>query len=98
MSNHQTARQGTKRLILHVEVPGIYVDDLPDYVTDAMDEGEEPTPRDYAVTLTNEWIRETVGLTLVTIPGEMTGTDEFEIAAHTATIVGIEIVDKRVAQ
>jgi hypothetical protein len=96
VSNNQTAPEGTKRLILHVEVPEIYVDDLPGYVAEGMGEGEEATPEDYAVILTNEWVRETVGLTLVTIPGEMTGADEFDIESHNGRIVGIEIKDREV--
>jgi hypothetical protein len=92
------ARHGTKKLILHIEITDIYVDDLPSYVAEGMGDDWVPTPRRVAAILTSEWIREQVGLTLLPRPGEQAGADEFEIEAHTGTIVGMEIVDKAAGQ
>jgi hypothetical protein len=81
---------GTKTLILHIEVPGIYADDLPASAA-IYAESDEPSPKDYLDVVTEEWMRPEVGLTIVTIPGEKTMNDDFEVHAYTCRIVGADV-------
>jgi hypothetical protein len=79
----------TKVLILHIEVPGVWADDLPQSVAEIAD--GEPTPEDYLFVVTEEWTREQVGLTIVTLPGEKNTNDDFEVHAHTGRVVGAQV-------
>lgn len=83
-------RQGEKKLILHIEVPGIYVDDLPGHVASVMDDGEAPTPTDYADVLIGEWLQPEVAVTLLTRPVD----GNFDLGAFNGLVVGMEIRDK----
>lgn len=81
-----------KVLVLHVEVEGFWADDLDEA---AEMYGYEPgDPKGGAVVVTEEWMRETVGLTLVGIPGDKCMSDDFEVHAYTARIVGAEARDR----
>lgn len=79
---------GTKTLILHIRVPGIYVDDLPGLAAE--------WDCEIVDMLIEEQIRADVGLTIVTLPGEKCMNDDFEVHAYTATIVGADVVDNTV--
>ena len=81
-----------KTLYLTVEVPGIYADDLPASAAELSD--GEPTPEDYLFVVVEEWMRQEVGLTIVTLPGEKCMSDDFEICAYTGRIVGAEVRDR----
>jgi hypothetical protein len=79
----------TKTLVLHIEVPGFNADDL-DQLAGYMSEPDPPGPKDRLYIVTEEWMRETVGITLVSIPGEKCMNDDFEVRAFTGRIVGAE--------
>ncbi len=76
----------TATLILTIEVPGIYADDLHESAS-IYAEGE-PTPQDYLDVVTEEWMREEVGLTIVTLPAEKEMNSDFQVHAYTARIIG----------
>ena len=67
-----------KVLILHIEVPGVYADDLEQSAANYADCGDDPTPQDYLD---------------VVRPGEKCMNDDFEIHAYTGRIVGAEVRD-----
>ena len=76
------------RLVLEIEVPEFYVDGT-----------EEPlsgSGAEYGLTLLDvvreEWMREDVGLTFVSIPGEKNLNSDFEVHAMNGRIVGARIV------
>jgi hypothetical protein len=81
-----------KRLVLHIEVPGVYADDIPQSAA-VLSEPNEPGPEDYLFVVTEEWMREEVGLTIVTLPGEKNLNEDFEVHAYTGRIVGAEVRD-----
>lgn len=83
----------TKTLILHIEVPGIWADDLPRCAAELTD-GGEPTAEHYLFVVTEEWMRPEVGLTIVTLPGEKNMNDDFEVHAYTGRVVGAEVADR----
>ena len=78
-----------KHLVLHIEIPGFYADDL-DGCAAIYSEPEPPGPQDRLEVVTEEWMRETVGITLVSIPGDKCMNDDFEVHAYTGRIVGAE--------
>jgi hypothetical protein len=82
----------TKALILHIEIPGFYADDLPAYAA-VLSEPDPPKPEDYLYVVTEEWMRTEVGITLVGLPGEKCMSDDFEVCAYTGRIVGAEVRD-----
>ena len=86
------ATEGPKKtLVLHVAVPGFYADDLDDCARIYAD--GDPGPDDRLEVVLEEWMRETVVITLVTLPGEKSTNDDFEMHAYTGRIVGAEIHD-----
>jgi len=82
----------TKVLVLHIEVPDIWADDLPEHAGYWSD-SDQPGPDDYLSVVTEEWMREEVGLTIVTLPGEKSMSDDFEVHAYTCRIVGASVRD-----
>lgn len=78
-----------RHLVLHVEIPGFWADDL-DECAAVLSEPDPPGPEDRLYVVTEEWMRETVGITLVSIPGEKCLSDDFEVKAFTGRIVGAE--------
>jgi hypothetical protein len=88
-----TKPKPTKTLVLHVEVPGVYADDLPQSAAEWAD-ADGPSPEDFLYVVTEEWMRPEVGLTIVTIPGEKNLSEDFEIHAYTGRIVGAEVKDR----
>jgi len=83
----------TKTLILHIAVPGVWADDLPESAA-VWALGDEPTPEDYLNVVLEEWFRPEVGLTVVTQPGEKNTNDDFMVRAFDGQIVGAEVRDK----
>jgi hypothetical protein len=83
-----------KTLVLHIEVPDVYADDLEESAA-AWADDEPPTAEDYLNVVTEEWMRPEVGLTVVTIPGEKNTNDDFEVHAYIARIVGAELRDRK---
>jgi len=79
----------SRHLVLHIEIPGFYADDL-DECAAVLSEPDAPRPEDRLYVVTEEWMRETVGVTLVSIPGEKCMNDDFEVKAFTGRIVGAE--------
>lgn len=84
--------ESKKTLVLHIEVPGIHADDLPQNAAELSD--GEPTPEDYLFVVIEEWMRAQVGLTVVTLPGEKNMSDDFEVHAYNGRIVGAEVRDR----
>ena len=82
-----------KTLVLHVTVPGFYADDLDDCARVMLDEGEVG-PADRLEVVLEEWMRQEVGITLVSLPGEKSTNDDFEVHAYTGRIVGAELRDR----
>ncbi len=85
-----------KHLVLHIEIPGFYADDL-DACAAIYSEPGPPGPQDRLNIVLEEWMRETVGVTLVGIPGEKCMNDDFEVRAYTGRIVGAETRDVAVS-
>ena len=85
-----TSRQ-KKVLILHVEVPDYWADDL-DESAGIWADGE-PTAKDRLDVVLEEWMREECGITLVGKPGDKCMNDDFTVAAFTGRIVGAETRD-----
>ena len=83
-----------KHLVLHIEIPGYYADDL-DTCAASYSEPEPPGPRERLDVVTEEWMRTEVGITLVGLPGEKCMSDDFEVRAFTGRIVGAETRDVR---
>lgn len=86
-------QESKKKLILHIEIDGIWADDL-DESAGYCSQPDPPGPEDRLYVVTEEWMRPTVGLTIVTIPGEKCMSDDFEVHAYTARIVGAEARDR----
>jgi hypothetical protein len=84
----------SKRLVLHIEVPGFWADDLDEIaaIVAGGHESGKPTAEDRLYIVTEEWMREEVGITLVSRPGEKCMSDDFEVHAYTGRIVGAEAV------
>jgi hypothetical protein len=78
-----------KALVLHIEISGFNADGLDEYAA-ACSEPDPPGPEDRLYVVTEEWMRETVGVTLVSLPGEKCMSDDFEVHAFTGRIVGAE--------
>lgn len=76
----------TKVLVLHVEVPGIYVEDL-------QAAADEFCDGDVRHIVTEEIMRPELGVTFVSQPGEKNLNSEFEVHALTCRIVGAEVRD-----
>lgn len=79
-------------LVLHVEIPGFWADDLDD-CAGYLSAPEPPGPADRLYVVTEEWMREEVGITLVSRPGEKNLSDDFLVKAFTGRIVGAETRD-----
>lgn len=72
------------RLLLEIEIPDFNVDG-------AQEAADEYLDGDVLAIVTEEWMREEVGVTFVTIPGEKSMNDDFEVIARTCRIVGARI-------
>lgn len=81
-----------KTLVLHVTVPGFYADDLDDCAREVAD--GDPGPEERLEVVLEEWMRQEVGITLVSLPGEKSMNDDFEVHAYTGRIVGAEPRDR----
>jgi hypothetical protein len=81
-----------KHLVLHIEIPGFWADDL-DQLAGYLSEPEPPGPEDRLFIVTEEWMREEVGIMLVGIPGQKCMSDDFEVRAYTGRIIGAETRD-----
>jgi hypothetical protein len=82
-----------KTLVLHVTVPGFHADDLDDCASNYAD--GDPGPDDRLEVVLEEWMREEVGITLVSLPGEKCTSDDFQVHAYTGRIVGAELHDRK---
>lgn len=74
-----------KNLVVHIEIPGVFVDDLPSYVESVLG-GEEATPAEVADIVAGEWLQAEVGVTLLAIPDD-SGT---QMGAFVGQLVGVE--------
>ena len=79
-------RDAKTTLILHIEVPGIWSDDLEESAREYADRGGDPTDADRLDVVLEEWMRPSVGLTLLMYDGE----DPEMMAAYVGRIVGAE--------
>jgi hypothetical protein len=87
-----TATEGPKKtLVLHITVPGFHADDLDDCAREMAD--GDPGPEDRLEVVLEEWMREEVGITLVSLPGEKCSSDDFEVHTYTGRIVGAELME-----
>jgi hypothetical protein len=73
------------KLILEIEVPDFNVEG-------AQEAADEFCNGDLLHIITEEWMREDVGLTFVTIPGEKCMNADFEVHVRVGLIVGARIV------
>ena len=78
------------RLVLEIEVPDFNVEG-------AQQAADEWFDGDLLHIVTDEWMREDVGLTFVTIPGEKSMSHEFEVHTRVGRIVGARIIGERPA-
>ena len=76
-----------KVLVLHVEVPEYWADDL-DEMASYCSEPDPPSDEDRLYVVTEEWMREEVGITLVGRPGDKCGNEDFVVYGYTGRIVG----------
>lgn len=76
------------RLVLEIEVPGFYVDGSTQEAADEWYDGA------ILPIVTEEWMREDVGLTFVSIPGEKEMNSDSEVHAMNGRIVGARIVEE----
>jgi hypothetical protein len=76
-----------KTLVLHIEVPGVWADDLDER---AAEWGSDDPAAARLVVVTEELMRPEVGITLVSLPGEKEMSGDFEVHAYTGRIVGAE--------
>jgi hypothetical protein len=74
----------SERLILEIEVPDFNVEG-------AQEAADEFCNGDVLFIVTEEWMRDEVGVTFVTIPGEKSQNHEFEIESRVCRIVGARI-------
>jgi hypothetical protein len=74
----------SSRLVLEIEVPDFNVDGIQEAADEYLD-------GDVKYLVTEELMREDVGLTFVTIPGEKSMNHEFEVHARVGRIVGARI-------
>ena len=74
-----------KKLVLEIEVPDFNVDGA----QEAADEFLDGSVLDIVI---EEWMREEVGVTFVTIPGEKSMNSDFEVHSRVCRIVGARIV------
>jgi hypothetical protein len=96
MNDTTSAGHQRKHLVLHVEIPGFYADDLDDLA--AIFSGPEPPgPRERLDVVLEEWLRGDVGITLVGLPGDKCMSDDFDIRTYTGRIVGAETLDVKPA-
>ena len=79
------SKPSKSRLVLEIEVPDFNVDG-------AQEAADEFCDGDLLFIVTEEWMREEVGVTFVTIPGEKNLNSDFEVIARTCHIVGARIV------
>lgn len=76
------------RLILEIEVPDFNVDG-------AQEAADEFLDGDLLHIVTEEWMREEVGVTFVTLPGEKNLNSDFEVHSRVCRIVGARIAEPR---
>lgn len=93
MSMTDPVEQRRKVLRLTVEIPDVYADDLPDTAALWAD-GRTPTARHYLDGVLEEWLREDATISVVTLPGEKSMNDEFEIHGYSCRIVGVSVRDR----
>lgn len=75
------------RLILEIEVPDFNVDG-------AQEAADEFLDGDVLAIVIEEWMREEVGVTFVTLPGEKNMNSDFEIHSRVCRIVGARITSE----
>jgi hypothetical protein len=75
------------RLILEIEVPDFYVDGTTQEAADEWYKGK------ILPIVLDEWMREDVGLTFVSQPGEKEMNSDSEVCAMNGRIVGARIVE-----
>jgi hypothetical protein len=92
--NENFPPEPTKKLVLTIVVHGIWADDLPESAA-IWAENDDPTPRDYLNVVLEEWMREDIGVTLVSLPGDKCMNDDFVVSAHDATIIGAAVTDAK---
>jgi hypothetical protein len=73
------------KLVIEVEIPDFNVDGM-------QEAADEFCDGDVSFIVTEELMREDVGLTFVTIPGEKSQNHEFEIHTRVGRIVGARIL------
>jgi hypothetical protein len=87
----------TKKMIFHIEVPGIHADEYAQRAADLVaDYADVSTVRPSAALLevVEEDIALNVGLTLIANPGDKCQGSEFGVMAFAAEIVGVQVVDR----
>ncbi len=78
------------RLTIEISAEDLYANDLPE-AAKLWAEGEEPTPEDYLDVILEEWMREEVIVTVVTLPGEKGMANDFDVYPYRAHIVGAAV-------
>ena len=81
----------SKNLVLRIEVPGIWADDLDKQAAEWAD-GQTVTD-EHRLDALLEWMRCEVGITVVSVPAEKNQNHEFEVHAFDGQIIGAELSD-----
>ncbi len=89
------ADERKKDLVLEIRIPSLPCDDLEAAAALLGEALGEPESEDLLFVLEDE-IRFDVGVTIVTLPGEKCGNDDFYVTAHNGVIVGARVVDRGV--
>jgi hypothetical protein len=82
-----------RMLVLHIEVPGIWADDLDESA--ALYAEGDPSPTDYLDVVVEEWLEETVGLTVISLPALKELASDGQLHAYEGRIVGAETKERR---
>ena len=74
-----------RTLVLHVKVPEFYVSEADQEAADEFYDG------DLGQIVTEEMMRPEVGITLVSLPGEKSMSNDFVVGSFNAFVVGAEL-------
>lgn len=82
-----------KVLVLSIALPDFNADDL-DELAGYCSEPDPPDANDRLFVVTEEWMRDEIGLFFTTIPGDKCMSDDFGTVAEMGRIVGAHTVDR----
>jgi hypothetical protein len=79
-------------LVLYIEIPNFNTSGIMEFLAEILE--HKPTPKEIADYLTDEVMREEVGVTLVSLAAPKCANDDFDVFARLGKIVGAEVGDE----